>query len=246
MLIPTGTNLPTDPFASSGPIIGTDAVIPVSALNRAIGSMLERSFPLVWVSGEVSNITRAASGHWYFSIKDAKAQMRCVMFRGRAQYAERRRHRRPDRGARPGHDVRTARRVATWRGGGASDGTRPAVRGFPAPQGATRSQYSLPPRGSAHAASSAGDRYRDVVAGGCIARRLDDAGPPRAPCARTFIRTRAGGRWSRSLLAMVEQASARREVDVLIVSRGRVDQDGGPLTRKCSRHCRKRGARGER
>ncbi|SAK43706.1 exodeoxyribonuclease VII large subunit [Caballeronia catudaia] len=65
-----------------------DAVIPVSVLNRAISSMLERSFPLVWVSGEVSNFTRAASGHWYFSIKDAGAQMRCVMFRGRAQYAE--------------------------------------------------------------------------------------------------------------------------------------------------------------
>jgi len=40
-----------------------DAVIPVSVLNRAISSMLERSFPLVWVSGEVSNFTRAASGH---------------------------------------------------------------------------------------------------------------------------------------------------------------------------------------
>jgi exodeoxyribonuclease VII large subunit len=65
-----------------------DAVVPVSVLNRAIGTMLERSFPLVWVSGEVSNFTRAASGHWYFSIKDAQAQMRCVMFRGRAQYAE--------------------------------------------------------------------------------------------------------------------------------------------------------------
>ena len=38
------------------------------------------------VRGEVSNLTRAASGHWYFSIKDAKAQLRCVMFRGRAQY----------------------------------------------------------------------------------------------------------------------------------------------------------------
>lgn len=38
------------------------------------------------VRGEVSNLTKAASGHWYFSIKDAKAQLRCVMFRGRAQY----------------------------------------------------------------------------------------------------------------------------------------------------------------
>jgi exodeoxyribonuclease VII large subunit len=71
------------PFASGG-----DVVVPVSALNRAIASMLERSFPLAWISGEVSNFTRAASGHWYFSIKDAAAQIRCVMFRGRAQYAE--------------------------------------------------------------------------------------------------------------------------------------------------------------
>jgi exodeoxyribonuclease VII large subunit len=75
------------PFASSA-TPGGEVVVPVSALNRAIGTMLERSFPLVWVAGEVSNFTRAASGHWYFSIKDAQAQMRCVMFRGRAQYAE--------------------------------------------------------------------------------------------------------------------------------------------------------------
>ncbi|MFM0010727.1 exodeoxyribonuclease VII large subunit [Paraburkholderia sediminicola] len=78
---------PESPFSSSA-TPGGEVVVPVSALNRAIGTMLERSFPLVWVSGEVSNFTRAASGHWYFSIKDAQAQMRCVMFRGRAQYAE--------------------------------------------------------------------------------------------------------------------------------------------------------------
>lgn len=78
---------PESPFASSA-TPGGEVVVPVSALNRAIGSMLERSFPLVWVAGEVSNFTRAASGHWYFSIKDAQAQMRCVMFRGRAQHAE--------------------------------------------------------------------------------------------------------------------------------------------------------------
>ncbi|HEY1607671.1 MAG TPA: exodeoxyribonuclease VII large subunit, partial [Paraburkholderia sp.] len=76
----------SSPFASGSS--GGEVVVPVSALNRAIGAMLERSFPLAWVSGEVSNFTRAASGHWYFSIKDAQAQIRCVMFRGRAQYAE--------------------------------------------------------------------------------------------------------------------------------------------------------------
>ncbi len=43
---------------------------------------------IFWVSGEVSNFTRAASGHWYFSLKDAGAQVRCVMFKGRNSYVD--------------------------------------------------------------------------------------------------------------------------------------------------------------
>jgi exodeoxyribonuclease VII large subunit len=63
-------------------------VITVSALNQAVARLLERSFPLTWISGEISNFTRAASGHWYFTLKDSGAQVRAVMFRGRAQYAD--------------------------------------------------------------------------------------------------------------------------------------------------------------
>jgi exodeoxyribonuclease VII large subunit len=63
------------------------AVISVTALNQQVARLLERSFPLTWISGEVSNFTRAASGHWYFTLKDDAAQVRAVMFRGRAQYA---------------------------------------------------------------------------------------------------------------------------------------------------------------
>jgi exodeoxyribonuclease VII large subunit len=63
------------------------AVISVSALNQAVSRLLERSFPLTWISGEMSNFTRASSGHWYFTLKDDAAQVRAVMFRGRAQYA---------------------------------------------------------------------------------------------------------------------------------------------------------------
>ena len=55
----------------------------VSALNRVVAGSLLRSFPLVRVAGEVCNFTRAASGHWYFGLKDPAAQVRCVMFRGR-------------------------------------------------------------------------------------------------------------------------------------------------------------------
>ena len=60
----------------------------VSELNRMAREVLERSFPLFWVSGEISNLTRAASGHWYFSLKDAGAQVRCVMFKNRNAYLE--------------------------------------------------------------------------------------------------------------------------------------------------------------
>ncbi len=54
-------------------------------LNRLARERLESAFPLCWVSGEVSNLTYAASGHVYFSLKDTAAQVRCVMFRNRAQ-----------------------------------------------------------------------------------------------------------------------------------------------------------------
>ncbi len=60
-------------------------VFSVSQLNRLVADLLEAGCPPLWVSGEISNFTRAASGHWYFTLKDASAQVRCVMFRGRAQ-----------------------------------------------------------------------------------------------------------------------------------------------------------------
>nr|WP_217345389.1 exodeoxyribonuclease VII large subunit [Noviherbaspirillum sp. L7-7A]MBV0879663.1 exodeoxyribonuclease VII large subunit [Noviherbaspirillum sp. L7-7A] len=73
---------------SAQPMSASPPVLTVSALNQAVGRMLERNFPLSWISGEISNFTRAASGHWYFTLKDSAAQVRAVMFRGRAQYAD--------------------------------------------------------------------------------------------------------------------------------------------------------------
>ncbi|TWG86278.1 exodeoxyribonuclease VII large subunit [Cupriavidus gilardii J11] len=78
------TPAPKAPASSAG----HREVIPVGELNHAIASVLERNFPLTWVSGEISNFTRAASGHWYFSLKDSRAQIRCVMFRGRNQHVD--------------------------------------------------------------------------------------------------------------------------------------------------------------
>lgn len=65
----------------------TEPVITVSALNQAVAQCLEQNFALTWISGEISNFTRASSGHWYFTLKDQQAQVRAVMFRGRSQYA---------------------------------------------------------------------------------------------------------------------------------------------------------------
>src|SRR5258706_9946842 len=60
------------------------AIISVAELNRRAREFIEAGFPLLWVAGEISNFTRAASGHCYFSLKDATAQVRCVFFRHKA------------------------------------------------------------------------------------------------------------------------------------------------------------------
>ena len=57
----------------------------VSQLNRQARSLLESHFDFVWVEGEISNFAIPSSGHWYFSLKDGNAQVRCTMFRGRNQ-----------------------------------------------------------------------------------------------------------------------------------------------------------------
>ena len=55
----------------------------VSQLTDRLQGVLETEFFDVWVEGEVSNVTMPASGHWYFSLKDEAAQLRCAMFRQR-------------------------------------------------------------------------------------------------------------------------------------------------------------------
>jgi exodeoxyribonuclease VII large subunit len=62
-----------------------DRVIGVGELNRLARQALESRLPLLWVAGEISNVTYAASGHVYFSLKDADAQVRCTLWRSRAQ-----------------------------------------------------------------------------------------------------------------------------------------------------------------
>lgn len=60
-------------------------IFTVTRLNQAVQSLLEGSFPLIWVEGELSSVSRPASGHLYFTLKDSGAQVRCALFRNRAQ-----------------------------------------------------------------------------------------------------------------------------------------------------------------
>src|SRR5580658_732172 len=59
-------------------------VLTPSQLSAIARDLLEGSFPLVWVEGELSGMSRPGSGHLYFTLKDARAQLRCAMFRSRS------------------------------------------------------------------------------------------------------------------------------------------------------------------
>lgn len=59
----------------------TSAIFTVSRLNQTVRLLLEQEMGQVWISGEISNFSQPASGHWYFTLKDDAAQVRCAMFR---------------------------------------------------------------------------------------------------------------------------------------------------------------------
>jgi len=69
----------------TGELMNHATVLPVSLLVSSARLLIERHLGLAWISGEISNFTRAASGHCYFVLKDAQAQVRCVIFRQRSQ-----------------------------------------------------------------------------------------------------------------------------------------------------------------
>jgi len=61
-------------------------VLTPSQLNTLARDLLESAFPLVWIEGELGNVTRPGSGHLYFTLKDARAQVRCAMFKPKSQW----------------------------------------------------------------------------------------------------------------------------------------------------------------
>ena len=61
-------------------------VLTPSQLNTLARDLLEGAFPLIWVEGELSGVSRPGSGHLYFNLKDARAQVRCAMFKPKSTW----------------------------------------------------------------------------------------------------------------------------------------------------------------
>lgn len=90
-LVPAGAE---SPVPAPAPILDNPAMPPdtapltVSELNRRARLAVETALPLLWIVGEVANFTRAPSGHWYFTLRDPGAGVRCAMFRNRNQFLD--------------------------------------------------------------------------------------------------------------------------------------------------------------
>ena len=209
-------------FDSGDPATARETLT-VSLLNRAVAGLLARGFPLVRVRGEVSGFTRAASGHWYFALKDDSAQARCVMFRSRNLLA--------GRAPRDGDAVEILAQVTLYEPRGEYQLTVEALR--PTGQGRLYEEFvRLRERLGAEGLFDA-SRKRALVtmpsAVGIVtslqAAALRDVVTVlsrRAPYCRVVVYPVPvqGEGAGRVIASMLARASARAEVDVLLLVRG--------------------------
>ncbi|MGB5353815.1 MAG: exodeoxyribonuclease VII large subunit [Woeseia sp.] len=201
----------------------TADAISVSELNRQAKTLLERGFARVWVEGELSNLARPASGHLYFSLKDASAQIRCAYFRQR--------QRGPTLGLKDGDQVLALGRVSLYEPRG--DYQLIVERLEAAGEGELRRRFELLkrklaaeglfdeslkrplpvlPRAIGVITSPSGAAIRDILT---VLRR-------RFPAVPVVIYPAAvqGDAAPWQLLAALATAVRRAEVDVLIIGRG--------------------------
>ncbi|MBV8680855.1 MAG: exodeoxyribonuclease VII large subunit [Aquitalea sp.] len=198
-------------------------VISVSSLNRMARDLLESGLPPMWIGGEISNLTLAASGHAYFSLKDGGAQVRCVMFRHKVSLLPFRLNEGMQVELKGVVTLYEARgdfqiNVDTMRSAGlgrlyeafeklkaqlSAEGLFDTARKRPLP---------AHPAAIGIVTSPAAAALRDVVT--TLARRM-----PGIPV--ILYPTQVQGEGSaRQIAAAIQQASARREVEVLIICRG--------------------------
>lgn len=195
----------------------------VTRLNREVRGLLESGLGTVWVQGEISNLSRPGSGHWYFSLKDREAQVRCAMFRQRNQLLR--------FAPREGQLVQAFGRVSLYEprgdyqliveimedaGVGALQRAFEELKARLAAEGLFAAERKRPlpvaPRCIGIITSPTGAAVRDILH--ILARRY--------PCASVIIYpapvqgTAAAG----ALIAALELAGRRAECDVLILARG--------------------------
>ena len=199
------------------------AVMPVSLLVSSARLLIERHLGLVWVSGEISNFTRAASGHCYFNLKDAQAQVRCVMFRQKAQHV--------DFPLRDGLAVEVRATPSIYEARGEFQLNVDTMR--LAGVGALYEQFARLKARLDAAGWFAAERKRPLPA---MPRAVGIITSPRAAALRDILTTLAR-RWPRlpvilyptavqgagaaaEIAAAITMANARAEVDVLIIARG--------------------------
>ncbi len=204
-------------------LIPQKEVYSVSRLNSEVRALLEGSFPLLWVEGEISNLARPSSGHLYFSLKDARAQVRCAMFRNRNQLLRFR----PDNGM----QVLIRARVGLYEGRGEfqlvaehmeESGDGALRRAFEELKqklereglfdiAAKKSMPALP-RAIGVITSPTGAAIRDVLT--VLKRRF--------PALPVIIYPAAvqGENAAREMVDMIRLAEQRQECDVLLITRG--------------------------
>ena len=198
-------------------------VYSVTRLNREVRALLERGLGVLWVEGELSNLTQHASGHWYFSLKDRNAQLRCAMFRAKNALV--------DFAPRAGMQVLARGQISLYEARGECQlvvehleeaGVGALRRQFErlkaklAAEGlfASERKRALPrfPRRIGVVTSPSGAALHDILH--VLARRY----PPAAVL--VYPAVVQGAAAAPTLVAALQLASARAECDVLILARG--------------------------
>jgi exodeoxyribonuclease VII large subunit len=194
-----------------------------SRLNREARTLLERGLPALWIEGEVSNLSRPSSGHWYFSLKDDVAQLRCAMFRQRNLLAR--------FTPKDGMHVLLRGRVSLYEQRG--DYQFIADHAEEAGEGALRRRFDVLKAKLAAEGLFAAERKRALPA---LPRRIGVITSPTGAAIRdvlNILRRRfcsipiliyptqvQGPPAARQIAATIRLASARAECDVLILARG--------------------------
>lgn len=204
-------------------MIEKNRIFSVRELNFATKQLIETGLPLLWVRGEISNFICAASGHWYFSLKDEQAQVRCVMFRHKSQYL--------DWQPKSGTQVEVLALPSLYEARGEFQLTLEQMR--PAGMGGLYEAFERLKKKLEYEGLFAESRKRALPA---IPLQVGIVTSPQAAALRDVLTTLAkrmpglpvvlyptavqGAGSAQKIVEAIEQANRRKECDVLIVCRG--------------------------